>query len=123
MTGLENIYIANNISYLYGGENVFLLPNIKNITIFDARLYIDVNKDFHNDSIEKIDIKYCNFDSINYNTYDYLDMNGILVIEWSENIADFLPEDTVYIHFSNQIQNNRTITIECSCEKNFLKEL
>ena len=55
--------------------------------------------------------------------YDYLDQDGVLVIEWSENIKESLPEDTVYITFSNAHQNSRTITIECADEKDFLKEI
>ena len=55
--------------------------------------------------------------------YDYLDQDGVLVIEWSENIKEALPEDTVYITFSNAHQNSRTITIECAYEKDFLKEI
>ncbi len=55
--------------------------------------------------------------------YDYLDQNGVLVIEWSENIEYSLPSDSVYITFSNHDKNNRTITIECIDNKDFLKEL
>ena len=55
--------------------------------------------------------------------YDYLDEDSVLVIEWSENIKDCLPDDSIYVTFSNQVENTRTITIECSKEKDFLKEL
>ena len=55
--------------------------------------------------------------------YDYMDEDAVLVIEWSENIEDALPPDTIYIRFSNQNENNRTITIECNEDKDFLKEL
>ena len=55
--------------------------------------------------------------------YDYLDENAVLAIEWSENIADSLPPDTVFVIFSNQSENNRTITFECNEDKAFLKEL
>jgi len=59
--------------------------------------------------------------SIGY--YDYLDESAVLAIEWSENIEAALPKDTVFVVFSNQNENSRTITIECSEEKEFLKEL
>ena len=55
--------------------------------------------------------------------YDYLDEDAVLVIEWSENIEDSLPNDTVYINFSNQNENSRTITIRCNEDKDFFKEL
>ena len=55
--------------------------------------------------------------------YDYLDENAVLAIEWSENIENELPDDTVFVIFSNQGENSRLITIECSSEKAFLKEL
>lgn len=55
--------------------------------------------------------------------YDYLDDDAVLAIEWSENIETALPLDTVFVTFSNQSENSRTITIECTEEKAFLKEL
>lgn len=55
--------------------------------------------------------------------YDYLDENAVLVIEWSENISDSLPPDTVYIKFEKNGENSRTILVECSEDKDFLKEL
>ena len=55
--------------------------------------------------------------------YDYLDEDSVLVIEWSENIKDCLPDDSIYVTFSKQVENTRTITIECSKEKDLLKEL
>ena len=55
--------------------------------------------------------------------YYYLDENAVLAIEWSENIENELPGDTVFVIFSNQGENSRLITIECSSEKAFLKEL
>lgn len=55
--------------------------------------------------------------------YDYMDEDAILIIEWSENIEDALPDNTVYVKFSNQNENNRTIIIECNQDKDFFKEL
>ena len=55
--------------------------------------------------------------------YDYLDEDAVLAIEWSENIEDSLPKDTVFVIFSNRKDNSRTITVECTEEKEFLKEL
>lgn len=44
--------------------------------------------------------------------FDYLN-TGVLVIEWSENIEDALPEESIKIHFENgKDENSRVITIE-----------
>ena len=44
--------------------------------------------------------------------FDYLDSDGILAIEWSENISSALPEDTIYITIekSDKGENTREIT-------------
>ena len=55
--------------------------------------------------------------------YDYLDEQSVLVIEWSENIDDALPKDSIFVTFSNQVENTRVVTVECSEKKDFLKEL
>lgn len=43
--------------------------------------------------------------------YDYLDMNGIVVIEWSENISEYLPDNTIYISIEASGENDRVFTI------------
>lgn len=43
--------------------------------------------------------------------FDYIDENSVLAVEWSENIASALPEDTVYINFERISDNERIITI------------
>ena len=55
--------------------------------------------------------------------YDYMDEDAVLVIEWSENIIDSLPEDSIYVKFESDGQTTRTITIECKNDKDFFKEL
>ena len=55
--------------------------------------------------------------------YDYLDEHAILVIEWSENISESLPYDTLYIKFEKDGENIRKILVECNEDKDFLKEL
>ena len=45
--------------------------------------------------------------------YDYLDSEGILAVEWSENIAHTLPEDAVKIKISSgKTAGERIITVE-----------
>ncbi len=45
---------------------------------------------------------------------DYLDRGGVCAVEWSENIADALPKDTVFVHINRHEQHDdwRVITIE-----------
>ena len=45
--------------------------------------------------------------------FDYLDGESILFIEWSENITEALPADTVFVHISRgEAENDRVITVE-----------
>ena len=43
--------------------------------------------------------------------FDYLEGNAVLSIEWSENIEEDLPEDTIRIDFEISGENERRITI------------
>lgn len=44
--------------------------------------------------------------------FDYLN-TGVLIIEWSENITDALPDNSIIIRFENgDEENSRVITIE-----------
>ncbi len=43
---------------------------------------------------------------------DYLDYEGILAIEWSENIKDFFNDYTVKVNFEKLSDTQRKITIE-----------
>lgn len=43
--------------------------------------------------------------------FDYLDMGGILAIEWSENIQFALPAETIFISIEAEDENTRSITI------------
>lgn len=44
--------------------------------------------------------------------FDYPFDENIAVIEWSENITDFLPKSTIYITINNISENDREIIIE-----------
>lgn len=44
--------------------------------------------------------------------FDYLGQDGILLIEWSENISSALPEQTIYLTISRIDDNTRGIKIE-----------
>lgn len=45
--------------------------------------------------------------------FDYLDSGGVLIIEWSENIENALPENAVRIHLrQGETENQRILTLE-----------
>ncbi len=45
--------------------------------------------------------------------FDYLDMGAVLAVEWSENIENALPDDTIRITIQKgESDNQRIITIE-----------
>ena len=49
--------------------------------------------------------------------FDYLDMGGVLVIEWSENIEFCLPDKSIRVSISkNDNENERIITLERGAE-------
>ena len=49
--------------------------------------------------------------------FDYIDMGGVLVIEWSENIENCLPENSIRVSISkNDNENERIITLERGAE-------
>ena len=43
---------------------------------------------------------------------DYLARGGVCAVEWSENVADALPEDTVRVRIAREGDTGRCITIE-----------
>lgn len=50
--------------------------------------------------------------------FDYLRDDSVLFVEWSENIKEFLPKNTIYISFSKtDNENERCITIYTEAEK------
>lgn len=67
-------------------------------------------------------LKICHFDMFRvdgwddlYSTgfFDYLNTEAVLVIEWSENIEEALPQDTIRIHISlGKCENERIFQIE-----------
>ena len=44
--------------------------------------------------------------------FEYMEMGGVLIIEWSENIASALPDDTVTVTIETLSENERRITVE-----------
>ena len=42
---------------------------------------------------------------------DYLDRGGVCAVEWSENVSDALPQDTIYVDIRREAeQDSRVIT-------------
>ena len=44
--------------------------------------------------------------------FDYIDAGGVLACEWSENIENALPENTVFVEFERLSDTERKITIK-----------
>ena len=44
--------------------------------------------------------------------FEYMEAGGVLIIEWSENIASALPEDAVTVTVKILGENDREITVE-----------
>lgn len=44
--------------------------------------------------------------------FDYLEENGVMIIEWSENISSALPGDVVTVTVKTLGENDREITVE-----------
>ena len=49
--------------------------------------------------------------------FDYLDAGGVLVIEWSENVIEFLPKDMIKVDIKRLGDNEREITVKRGEEK------
>lgn len=49
--------------------------------------------------------------------FDYIEQGGVLACEWSENIENALPENTVFVKFERLSDTERKITIENWGEK------
>ena len=47
----------------------------------------------------------------NIGFYDYLDYDGVLAIEWSENIAGFFDDEHITVAFEKLADTDRKITI------------
>lgn len=43
--------------------------------------------------------------------FEYIEENGVVVVEWSENIENALPEQTIFIEIENIGETNRKIKI------------
>ncbi len=50
--------------------------------------------------------------------FEYLEQGGILVLEWSENIENALPNNTIYVELETKDETTRKITIHKK-EENF----
>ncbi len=43
--------------------------------------------------------------------FEYIEEGGIVAVEWSENIENALPDNTIYVEFEKTGDNSRKITI------------
>lgn len=49
--------------------------------------------------------------------FDYIEQNGVIAAEWSENIENALPESTVTVTFVRLGDNKREITVNGACSE------
>lgn len=54
--------------------------------------------------------------------FEYLDSGGVIAAEWSENIENALPENTITVTFRRIDDNEREITVDGTIENLFPKE-
>ena len=66
-------------------------------------------------------IPVCHFDMYRIHTFDdlystgffdYLDTGAVLLIEWSENVEEFLPEERITVTIERLCETERKITVE-----------
>ncbi|MBR2489440.1 MAG: tRNA (adenosine(37)-N6)-threonylcarbamoyltransferase complex ATPase subunit type 1 TsaE [Clostridia bacterium] len=43
--------------------------------------------------------------------FDYIEQGGVIAAEWSENIENALPEDTIYVEIETMDETTRKITV------------
>ncbi len=44
--------------------------------------------------------------------FDYIEQGGVIAAEWSENIENALPDNTIYVEFNRLSENEREIIIK-----------
>ena len=101
--GMGKTALTRGIAAGFGAEDCVSSPTFALVNEYEGRCRI-----YHFDMyrISGIDDLY----AIGF--FDYLD-TGVLIIEWSENIADALPEDSIIIRLEHdENENSRVITIE-----------
>ena len=53
-------------------------------------------------------------DLLSVGFYDYLSRDGYSIVEWSENIDEFIPSDAIFVTISRTTENVESRTIEIS---------
>lgn len=104
--GMGKTALTRGIAMGLGAEDCVSSPTFALVNEYDGRCKI-----YHFDMyrISGIDDLY----AIGF--FDYLD-TGVLIIEWSENIVDALPQDSIIIKIENgKDENSRVITVEGEC--------
>lgn len=87
-----------------GAENIVSSPTFAIVNEYEARLTVE---HFDMYRIESWD------DLYSTGFFDYLNTDRVLVIEWSENIENALPENVISINIApGSTENQRIITIQ-----------
>ncbi len=86
--------------------------NVQSPTFTYLNIYEGNKKIYHFDLYRLHDID--EFLSMGFD--EYFDADGICCLEWSERIANFLPKNSIHIHFEHLNENERRISIRATHE-------
>lgn len=89
-----------------GTEDVVNSPTFAIVNVYDIKG--DVPQVYHFDCYRLKDIH----EALDFGAEDYLYSGNYCFIEWPEKIAAILPEDTVWVHITENEDGSRTMTVE-----------
>ena len=118
MGGIKNAFIAmrgemgvGKTAFVRGFASYFGIKGVKSPTYSIVNEHkSDATSIFHFDMyrVESED------DLLSVGFYDYLSRPGYSIVEWSENIEEFIPIDAIYVTISRNPENQDYRTIEIS---------
>ena len=102
---LRGVTIFPNVLFHFDVGRIKSVKALEQAMAGGQRVFLVTQKDVHVEDPGKDDLYSIGF-------FDYLE-NGVLIIEWSENIEAVLPEDCIRIKIQEgSTENSRIFTIE-----------